>query len=158
MTGPVRLKLGSFRDADSFHKGSGEAIVYRGPDGSLLLRLENFAVTNGPDLRVILSPHQDPGNKDEVKTPGYIELGKLKEIVNELAEVLHLGLDGPQIPPNRRVIGHHTVIDTLDHGPYGGQRGSKVVGDRFDQLLACLLKLPLPAEAHLESLYHSIES
>ena len=74
----VKLKTGSFRDQDSFHKGSGEATIFRGPDGSLLLRLENLRVTNGPDLHVILSPHPDPGDQGELKGPGYIDLGKLK--------------------------------------------------------------------------------
>ena len=74
----VKLKSGSFRDADPFHKGRGEATVYRGPDGSLLLRLENFRVTNGPDLHVILSPHADPKRPSDVKQGGYMDLGKLK--------------------------------------------------------------------------------
>ena len=75
---PVKLKSGSLRDADSFHKGSGQATIYRAPDGSHLLRLENLSVTNGPDLRVLLSPHQDPKSQGDVKTPGYVELAKLK--------------------------------------------------------------------------------
>ena len=75
---PVRLKLGNFMDADSFHRGSGQAIIYRGPDGSHLLRLENLNVTNGPDLHVVLSPHPNPERRAELKTPGYVDLGKLK--------------------------------------------------------------------------------
>ena len=74
----VKLKVGNLRDADGFHKGSGQATIYRGPDGSRLLRLENLNVTNGPDLHVILTPHPDPGNRGEVHTDGYIDLGKLK--------------------------------------------------------------------------------
>ena len=74
----VRLKIGELKDADSFHKGSGQAIIYRGPDGSHLLRLENLSVTNGPDLHVLLSPHPDPQSRDQVKHPGYVDLGKLK--------------------------------------------------------------------------------
>ena len=65
-------------DADSAHKGSGQAIIYLLPDGSHLLRLEDFNVTNGPDLRVVLSPHPDPEKRDDVKSPGYVELAKLK--------------------------------------------------------------------------------
>ncbi len=75
---PVRLKVGNFMDADSFHRGSGQAIIYRGPDGSHLLRLENLNVTNGPDLHVVLSPHPNPERRAELKSPGYIDLGKLK--------------------------------------------------------------------------------
>ena len=65
-------------DQDSIHKGSGTAIIYRGPDGSLLLRLENFSVTNGPDLHVYLSPHPNPGRGGQVRTAGYVDLGELK--------------------------------------------------------------------------------
>jgi plastocyanin len=76
--GPIKLKEGNFRDADRSHKGSGQATIYQGPDGSLVLRLENLDVTNGPDLRVILSPHSNPANQGDVKGSGYVELGKLK--------------------------------------------------------------------------------
>ena len=74
----VNLKAGNFRDQDSFHKGSGRATIYRNPDGSHLLRLEDLDVTNGPDLHVILTPHENPGSREEVKTSGYVDLGKLK--------------------------------------------------------------------------------
>ena len=75
---PVGLKQGEFTDADRFHQGSGQATIYRLPDGSHLLRVENLDVTNGPDLRVILSPSPDPQSSAEVKGQGYIELDKLK--------------------------------------------------------------------------------
>ena len=74
----MRLKVGEFMDADSIHKGSGTATIYRGPDGSLLLRLENFSVTNGPDLHVYLSPHRNPNRGGQVRTAGYVDLGELK--------------------------------------------------------------------------------
>jgi hypothetical protein len=74
----VALKRGSFRDADGFHQGSGQATIYRGPGGSRLLRLENFSVTNGPDLHVILTPNPDPQNRAEVSASGYVDLGSLK--------------------------------------------------------------------------------
>ena len=73
----VKIKTGSFRDQDSFHKGSGQADIYRGPDGSYLLRVEEFRVTNGPDLHVFLSPHPNPQSRDQV-TAGHVDLGKLK--------------------------------------------------------------------------------
>ena len=76
--GPVIVKSGAFRDADSFHKGEGSATVYELPDGSHVLRFEDFRVTNGPDLRVLLASHPDPQGRDDVQGPGYVELGKLK--------------------------------------------------------------------------------
>ncbi len=72
------LKSGSFRDGDASHKGSGMATIYEGPDGTRVLRIENLNSTNGPDLHVILSPTENPGSRDEVSAPGYVNLGKLK--------------------------------------------------------------------------------
>ena len=74
----VRLKMGNFQDADSLHRGSGEAVIYRGPDGSHLLRLENFKVTNGPNLHVILTPRRNPTSRNDVRVAGYADLGRLK--------------------------------------------------------------------------------
>lgn len=49
------LHTGQFVGADEFHQGSGTVTVYQAADGSLLLRLEDFRVTNGPDLHVLLA-------------------------------------------------------------------------------------------------------
>ena len=76
--GPEVVSSGSFRDADSFHRGSGTATVYRLPDGSHLLRLEDFEVTNGPDLRVLLAAAADPQSREELQAGGYAHLEKLK--------------------------------------------------------------------------------
>lgn len=73
-----RVKVGEFKDADSFHRGSGQAIIYTTPGGGHLLRLENLSVTNGPALHVILSSHPDPARPDEVKQGEYVDLGRLK--------------------------------------------------------------------------------
>ena len=78
MTEAVALASGMFRDADNFHKGSGSATIYRLPDGSGALRFENLSVTNGPDLRVLLSTHPDPQNKAELREAGYLHVAKLK--------------------------------------------------------------------------------
>ena len=74
----VKLKEGSFRDADSFHRGSGQAVIYRAPDGSHLLRLENLNVTNGPRLHVLLAVHEDPMRVSDIKDSEYHDLGRLK--------------------------------------------------------------------------------
>lgn len=64
---------GTFRDADSFHQGSGRATIYALPDGKRVLRFEDFTVTNGPALSVYLVRGVD-GDVDS----GYLDLGKLK--------------------------------------------------------------------------------
>lgn len=46
---------GAFRDADSFHRASGAATVVAVVPGQLVLRFEDFKVTNGPDLFVVLT-------------------------------------------------------------------------------------------------------
>ena len=73
-----RVTTGAFKDADAFHQGSGQAIIFTAPGGGHLLRLENLDVTNGPALHVIISPHEDPTRGNEVKLPGYADLGPLK--------------------------------------------------------------------------------
>ena len=78
MTEAEAVKSGQFAGADSFHKGEGTATIYKLADGSSVLRLDDFRGTNGPDLRVILTPHLDPMSRDDVHQDGYVELGKLK--------------------------------------------------------------------------------
>ena len=93
------VKSGDFRDGDSFHKGSGTATIYRAPDGKHLLRLEDFRVTNGPDLRVLLVPASDPQGRDDVQ--GYLELGKLKG---------NLGNQNYFLPDGEDATDYHSVV------------------------------------------------
>lgn len=78
-TAPVELtNLGSgvFQDADDFHQGSGTATIYQLEDGSRILRFEDFDVTNGPDLRVLLASGTSPTTSEELGD--YVELAGLK--------------------------------------------------------------------------------
>lgn len=75
-TGPVAITTGNFEDFDDFHRGSGTATLYELEDGSRVLRLEEFEVTNGPDLHVLLVPNSDP--QDRADVDGYVDLGSLK--------------------------------------------------------------------------------
>lgn len=75
---PVAIASGEFVGADAFHQGSGSATIYELGDGSRVLRLEDFDVTNGPDLHVLLSPVANPESRDDVMAAGYIDLGELK--------------------------------------------------------------------------------
>jgi hypothetical protein len=75
--GPVLIAEGSFVDGDPGHNGSGQARLIRGPDGSTVLRLEEFSVTNGPDLFVILST--DPsGSRGSASAAEAVNLGRLR--------------------------------------------------------------------------------
>lgn len=73
---PAAIARGTFVDADSFHKGEGTATIYR-IGGRHVLRFEAFRVTNGPDLRVILTANPRPDSRAAVMAD-YVELGRLK--------------------------------------------------------------------------------
>ncbi|MDR7522830.1 MAG: DM13 domain-containing protein [Armatimonadota bacterium] len=70
------LARGTFAGADDFHKGQGTATLYR-VGGEVVLRLDPFRVTNGPDLRVILTRHASPRTRADVMA-GYLEVARLK--------------------------------------------------------------------------------
>lgn len=62
---------GTFSGAgDGFHNAEGTARVLHLDDGSTVLRLEDFQVTNGPDLFVYLSADKNASD--------YVDLGMLK--------------------------------------------------------------------------------
>ncbi len=103
MLAPEAVKVGQFRDADSFHKGSGDATIYDlGTDG-FVLRFEDFNVTNGPDLRVLLTTHPDPMGRGDVHADDvtYVELGKLKG---------NIGNQNYLIPGDVNVDDQHSVV------------------------------------------------
>ena len=65
-------KSGSFMGADEFHFGRGSAQLIETAPGVFVVRLEDFAVRNGPDLFVYLSPSADG------YAQGAVELAPLK--------------------------------------------------------------------------------
>ena len=65
-------RSGAFQGSDDFHFGRGTARLLEIAPGSFIVRLEDFAVRNGPDLYVYLSPAADGYAR------GAIELGRLK--------------------------------------------------------------------------------
>ncbi len=77
MTDPSIFADGTFTAIDAVHAGSGTATLYQLPDNSRVLRFENFRVTNGPDLHVIMTRNPDPRDASQVGAD-YIDLGSLK--------------------------------------------------------------------------------
>ncbi len=77
-SGPVLLGAGQFVGLAG-HSGTGDAGIFENPDGSFVLRFENFDIQNGPDLEVYLVP-----GADQVSLPdGSIHLGPLKGNVGD---------------------------------------------------------------------------
>ncbi|GAA2410372.1 DM13 domain-containing protein [Nonomuraea africana] len=60
------------------HRTSGVAKVLRLPDGSRVLRIENLATSDGPDLRVWLSDQPVTDSWHNFDDGEYLELGDLK--------------------------------------------------------------------------------
>jgi hypothetical protein len=91
--GPQAVARGEFIDADAIHKGSGRATLYELPDGSNLVRFEDFRTTNGPALVVYLAKHASPTEARHVSDGGYVSLGKLKGNVGNQNYVIPPGTD-----------------------------------------------------------------
>jgi len=90
---------GSLVAADSFHRGEGTAAMYR-VGQELVLRLDPFKVTNGPDLHVILTKHSFPKTRADVQQ-GYVEVAKLKA---------NLGSQNYILSPDVRLGDYHAVV------------------------------------------------
>ena len=97
---PRVIRQGNFVNADSVHRGQGDALIYRLHDGSHLLRLENFRVTNGPALVVYLAGHPEPQRAADVKQ-AFHSLGKLKG---------NVGGQNYPIPRGVDIAGYNSVV------------------------------------------------
>ena len=70
------LSEGVFQEVDFIHKGTGKVMLIES-NGKMILRFEDFEVTNGPDLYVYLAKGENPTG--DLKSLGdYIDLGLLK--------------------------------------------------------------------------------
>jgi hypothetical protein len=72
----VLVAQGQFSGVDTFHQGSGSTAIFQ-QGNRRVLRFEDFSVTNGPDLHVILTRHPSPSKPSQVGDD-YIDLGPLK--------------------------------------------------------------------------------
>jgi hypothetical protein len=88
---PTVLASGSFRTGA--HETSGNATVYRLPGGERVLRLSDFATSNGPDVHVYMVAADDVTDNATVKSAGYVDLGSLKGNVGDQNYVLPPDVD-----------------------------------------------------------------
>jgi hypothetical protein len=96
-SGPVLLGAGQFVGLAG-HSGTGDAGIFQNPDGSLVLRFENFDIQNGPDLEVYLVPGPDQTSLPE----GSIHLGALKG---------NVGDQNYELPPGTELVpGAYTAL------------------------------------------------
>ena len=68
------ISMGELMGADMFHTGSGLVLLVSAPDGSVLLRFQDYEVRNGPDLFIYLTPDPD----GDVHVDGAIQLSEIK--------------------------------------------------------------------------------
>ena len=98
---PEALRSGQFRDADSFHTGTGNATIWDLGNDERALRFEQFEVRNGPDLRVLLAVHPDPMGRSDVQDDGFVEIAALKG---------NIGNQNYDIPPDIDLSMYNSVV------------------------------------------------
>ncbi|HEY6108499.1 MAG TPA: DM13 domain-containing protein [Gemmatimonadales bacterium] len=89
--GPVQLTSGRFHK--NAHETTGAATIYRLADGRLVLRLTEFATSNGPDVRVYLVAAEDVQDEAAAKRAGFVDLGALKGNIGNQNYDVPAGLD-----------------------------------------------------------------
>jgi Electron transfer DM13 len=78
---PKAVVAGTFHEGA--HKTSGMATIYQLEDGKRILRLTNFATSNGPDVHVYLVAASDVTDSATVKKAGFVDLGSIKGNVGD---------------------------------------------------------------------------
>ena len=73
---PEKLAVGRFHS--NAHETRGLVTVFRLADGRRVLRLTEFATSNGPDVRVYLVAAGDVQDEAAAKKAGFVDLGALK--------------------------------------------------------------------------------
>lgn len=87
---PMDLLRGSFYGVDENHRGVGNAVIIQIQVDEYSLHLENFEVTSGPGLHVILAEDDNPYN---VATLGdYLDLGELQSTKGDQVYVIPNGV------------------------------------------------------------------
>ncbi|MDR6687189.1 hypothetical protein J2Y41_002752 [Arthrobacter sp. 1088] len=90
-TEPVVLGFGNFQSQE--HQTSGTAQLLELPDGSRVLRLENLASSDGPDVKVWLSSLEAGGDWYKYRSGRYVDLGPIKATHGNQNYVIPSGVD-----------------------------------------------------------------
>jgi uncharacterized membrane protein len=88
---PVVIAGGTFHGVA--HQTRGYATVYRFADGSRIMRLMDFATSNGPDVHVFLISAPDATDNDTFTRSHVVELGKMKGNIGDQNYDLPAGVD-----------------------------------------------------------------
>ncbi len=67
MNAPITAATGTFLTLDPIRTARGTATIFQQADNTLLMRFEDFAMTNAPDVRVFLSPASEPQTPEEMR-------------------------------------------------------------------------------------------
>ena len=93
MTAEAPVKLAGGRFHTNAHETHGLATIYRLSDGHRVLRLTQFATSNGPDVRVYLVAAGDVQSEDAAKQAGFVDLGGLKGNIGDQNYDVPAGID-----------------------------------------------------------------
>ncbi len=74
------IRSAEFTSLDAVRQSAGTITLYRSADGSLLLRFDDFSVTNAPGLSVYLVAMPNPQITDDLDSPNapHFDVGALK--------------------------------------------------------------------------------
>ncbi|MCT9870308.1 DM13 domain-containing protein [Paenarthrobacter aurescens] len=90
-SGPVVVSSGTFESQE--HETTGAAQLLKLPDGSHLLRIENLASSDGPDVKVWLSSLEAGGDWFKYRSGRYVDLGAIKATHGNHNYVIPAGTD-----------------------------------------------------------------
>ncbi|MEJ1113705.1 DM13 domain-containing protein [Paenarthrobacter sp. CCNWLY172] len=90
-SGPAVVGGGIFQSQE--HQTTGTAQLLMLPDGSHLLRLENLASSDGPDVKVWLSSQEAGGDWFKYRSGRYVDLGPIKATHGNQNYVVPAGTD-----------------------------------------------------------------
>ncbi len=96
---PAVLATGPFQSQE--HPTSGSASLVQLPDGSHVVRLENLASSDGPDVKVWLSDREAGGDWFKYRSGRFLDLGPVK--------ATH-GNQNYAVPPGTDLSGLDTVV------------------------------------------------